>query len=297
MQKHLYAAVVEYLLHSNTSLTFAHSEGVYMQAIAMNGLSTFDLKQRASNFEQHAKVTAEKERRKAEKERIQQERAAARRAAHEAAVAEVRQKQLEAAEQVPITLQQHRYHKQHIFFDLGDVSGLLWRHVVVCRCSPAVCSSDQTRVSFHPFNSQTHTYYERRMLGVCLYALLSEQTARSSLALLLVCTQAEQQRQEDLEHNKGVSITATLTAAPLSTAVAAAKGVKRHEDKVILPASLSSELMKQRAFEHGQLFWRISARDGRSTVASALEFTAPEGVIMLPPKVTKGLWGLDVRFK
>ena len=98
-----------------------------------------------------------------------------------------------------------------------------------------------------------------------------------------------------MEHNKGVSITATLTAAPLSTAVAASKGVKRHEDKVILPASLSSELVKQRAFEHGQLFWRISARDGRSTVASALEFTAPEGVIMLPPKVAKSLWGLDVR--
>lgn len=107
--------------------------------------------------------------------------------------------------------------------------------------------------------------------------------------------QAELQRQADMEHNKGVSITATLTATALSTAVAAAKGVKRHEDKVILPASLSSELMKQRAFEHGQLFWRISARDGRSTVASVLEFTAPEGVIMLPPKVANSLWGLNVR--
>ena len=71
--------------------------------------------------------------------------------------------------------------------------------------------------------------------------------------------------------------------------------MKRHEDKVNLPASLSTELMKQRAFEHGQLFWRISARDGRSTVASVLEFTAPEGVIMLPPKVANSLWGLNVR--
>jgi hypothetical protein len=106
--------------------------------------------------------------------------------------------------------------------------------------------------------------------------------------------QAELQRQADLEHNKGISITATLTAAPLSVAVAESKGVKRHADKVILPASISNELMKQRAFEQGQSFWRISARDGRSTVASVLEFTAPDEVIMLPDKVVHSLWGLDV---
>ena len=68
--------------------------------IAMSGLSAFDLRQRASNFEQHAKKTTEKEQRKAEKERIVQERTAARRAAHEAAVSELRRKEAEQAEKV-----------------------------------------------------------------------------------------------------------------------------------------------------------------------------------------------------
>ena len=68
--------------------------------LAMSGLSTFDLKQRASHFEQHAKRTTEQEQRKAEKERIVQERTAARRAAHEAAVSELRVKEAEQAEKV-----------------------------------------------------------------------------------------------------------------------------------------------------------------------------------------------------
>jgi hypothetical protein len=103
------------------------------------------------------------------------------------------------------------------------------------------------------------------------------------------------QRQEAVEHNRGVYITATLTAAPLSPEVAQAKGVKRRDDKIILPAHLSDELMKQGAHEQGLSFWRISARDGRSTVASVLEFSAPDGVVLLPPKVIHSLWGRDVR--
>lgn len=98
-----------------------------------------------------------------------------------------------------------------------------------------------------------------------------------------------------MEHNRGVSISATLTAVPLSQEIAAAKGIKRHADKIILPARLSNEFMKQNAHELGVSFWRVSARDGRSTAATVLEFSAPDGVVMLPPKVVHSLWGLDVR--
>lgn len=81
----------------------------------------------------------------------------------------------------------------------------------------------------------------------------------------------------------------------LSSDVAEAKGIKRNADKIILPARLGHEFMKQNAHELGVAFWRISARDGRSTAASVLEFSAPDGVVMLPPKVVHSLWGLDVR--
>lgn len=107
--------------------------------------------------------------------------------------------------------------------------------------------------------------------------------------------QAELRRQEHIEHNRGVYISATLAAAPLPDATPASKGVRRRADKVVLPASLSGELMKQGAHAQGLSFWRISARDGRSTVASALEFTAPEGVVLMPRKVAHSLWGVDVR--
>ena len=107
--------------------------------------------------------------------------------------------------------------------------------------------------------------------------------------------QAELRRQEQIEHNRGVYIAATLAAAPLPEATAEQKGVRRHADKIVLPGSLSSELMKQGAHEQGLSFWRVAARDGRATVASALEFSAPEGVVLLPRKVCQSLWGTDVR--
>eukprot|EP00892_Ulva_mutabilis_P004935 jgi/Ulvmu1/2813/UM142_0011.1 len=106
---------------------------------------------------------------------------------------------------------------------------------------------------------------------------------------------AELQRQADVEHNRGVCISATLTAVPMSTEIAEAKGIKRNADKIILPARLSNEFMKQNAHELGVSFWRLSARDGRSTAASVLEFSAPDGVVMLPPKVVHSLWGLDAQ--
>lgn len=64
------------------------------------GVSKLDLQGRANKFEAHASKQLEKEYRKAEKERVLQERAAARKAAHERAVLELRRRQAEDAEQV-----------------------------------------------------------------------------------------------------------------------------------------------------------------------------------------------------
>lgn len=60
-----------------------------------------EINSRARKFEETAKQRFEAERRKAEKDRILKERARARREAHEAAVAELRRRQEEEAEQVP----------------------------------------------------------------------------------------------------------------------------------------------------------------------------------------------------
>ena len=107
---------------------------------------------------------------------------------------------------------------------------------------------------------------------------------------------AEQQRNADTEHNNGVYIEATLQAVPLPLLTAAAKGVKRNADKIVLPAHLGAELMKQSAHEaNGTAFWEVSAADGRSTCCSALDFSGPDGVVMLPPKVVHSLWGYNVR--
>lgn len=110
--------------------------------------------------------------------------------------------------------------------------------------------------------------------------------------------EAEEKRQAEMEQDKGVSIRTRLQPAALSTTVNATTGVKRHSDKVVLPASVCSELKKQRGSDEGELFWRISTTDPNLadyTVASVLEFTAPEGVIQLPPRVINRLYGLDVR--
>jgi hypothetical protein len=106
--------------------------------------------------------------------------------------------------------------------------------------------------------------------------------------------QAELRRQADMEYNRGISISATLTPAPLSPEVAATKGIKRSADKIVLPARLSEELMKQAAHEKALPFWRLSARDGRSTMAAALDYSGQDGEVLLPPKVIQSLWGLEV---
>lgn len=67
-------------------------------------LSVHDLHLRARKFEESAKQRFEVDRRKAEKERILKERARIRREAHEAAVAELRRRQEEEAEQVPVCM-------------------------------------------------------------------------------------------------------------------------------------------------------------------------------------------------
>ena len=79
------------------------SSGSIQRPISMMeglGISKLDLDKRARKFDAHASKLAAAEARKAEKERLVQERAQARKQAHEEAIAELRRRQAEEAEQV-----------------------------------------------------------------------------------------------------------------------------------------------------------------------------------------------------
>ncbi len=60
-----------------------------------------------------------------------------------------------------------------------------------------------------------------------------------------------ERRQADTEHNRGVYYRATLRAAPASAAAAAARGIRRAADKLVLPPSVGAILMAQEAFKNG----------------------------------------------
>lgn len=64
------------------------------------GVSTFDLQGRAERFANRVNDERERAKRQLEKERILQERVAARKRAHDRAMAELRRRQEEEAEQV-----------------------------------------------------------------------------------------------------------------------------------------------------------------------------------------------------
>lgn len=70
--------------------------------LRLDMLSSFELKQRASRFEQQSADKVAKDVRKQEKERLLRERIAARRRAHEQAAEELRARQAHEAEQVRV---------------------------------------------------------------------------------------------------------------------------------------------------------------------------------------------------
>lgn len=83
-----------------------------------------------------------------------------------------------------------------------------------------------------------------------------------------------------------------LAAAPASADTAAARGIKRAADKLLLPPSVGASLMAQDAPKNGAMLFEVAASNGGKTHAGVLEFTAPEGVVLLPEKVANCLWGL-----
>lgn len=95
-------------------------------------------------------------------------------------------------------------------------------------------------------------------------------------------------REEDLERNRGVAFVQTLR--PELTLAAETKGIVRRADKITLPRSASLDLERQQASRHGQLFFELSnASTGRTTHASILDFSAPEGTVGLPAEVLANL--------
>lgn len=104
--------------------------------------------------------------------------------------------------------------------------------------------------------------------------------------------QEEERHQQDLEDNRGVSLRVQLAAAPVDAQSVAARGIKRAADKLILPPSVGAALMDQDAPKNGAMLFEVAVSNGGKTHAGVLEFTAPEGVVLLPEKVANWLWGL-----
>mmetsp|Transcript_75101 Transcript_75101/g.149128 ORF Transcript_75101/g.149128 Transcript_75101/m.149128 type:complete len:441 (-) Transcript_75101:272-1594(-) len=98
-------------------------------------------------------------------------------------------------------------------------------------------------------------------------------------------------RDIDLERNRGVAFVRSGLQPQLSHA-AEAKGIRRSQDKISLPRSCQTELDEQHASKNGQLFFELSTASGRTTCASILDFSAPEGTVGLPAPVLRCL-GLD----
>ncbi len=143
--------------------------------------------------------------------------------------------------------------------------------------------------------------------------------------------QAAKAREELTEWNRGVFWSADLVALEADAASVVARGIRRAKDKVhlphpfgesspaqgarppaahrhvklahdllppllrpqvVLPPSAGASLMAQDAPRNGAMLFRLRSRaTGAVTHAGLLDFTAPEGVALLPRKVRECLYG------
>ncbi|PNH03896.1 Ubiquitin fusion degradation protein 1, partial [Tetrabaena socialis] len=127
---------------------------------------------------------------------------------------------------------------------------------------------------------------------------------------------------QEREDNRGVFLRVELQALPMFEA--SAKGVKRSKDKLILPPSVGASLMGQDASKNGAMLFQVALPSAASAAPSAssaaagpagpslaqqqhprqpqagssgrthagvLEFSAPEGTVLLPRKVAQSLYG------
>lgn len=83
--------------------------------------------------------------------------------------------------------------------------------------------------------------------------------------------QEEERLQQELEENRGVSLHLKLSAAPADMAAAAARGIKRAADKLLLSASAGSSLMNMDASKNGAMLFEVAASNGGRTHAGVLE--------------------------
>ncbi|MEW5303462.1 MAG: hypothetical protein WDW36_006150 [Sanguina aurantia] len=122
-----------------------------------------------------------------------------------------------------------------------------------------------------------------------------EQDREEQRRLALDAQLAREKEEQDLawqetEHNRGVYLRVELLALAADESVAITKGIKRSADKVFLPPSVGSHLMGQDAQKNGAPLFQLSTPHGSVTHAGVLEFTAPEGVVLLPVKVARCLF-------
>ncbi|GMH35773.1 hypothetical protein BSKO_03641 [Bryopsis sp. KO-2023] len=104
--------------------------------------------------------------------------------------------------------------------------------------------------------------------------------------------EAEEERQQAVrESNRGVFWEKRYVAVPIPDSMGAEKGIKRVSDKILLPSSVSNDLMDQGSSRNGAMLFEVATPSGRSTHAGLLEFTAAEGTVGLPRKVIRSLWG------
>ena len=98
------------------------------------------------------------------------------------------------------------------------------------------------------------------------------------------------------ERNRGVVWRADLRPVALPRSVAESKGLRRADDKILLPPSAGRWLMDQCAMKNGAMFFEVACPAlGTRTHAGLLEFTAEEGTVGLPDAVCLALAGPDRR--
>lgn len=123
----------------------------------------------------------------------------------------------------------------------------------------------------------------------------AEARRRERLAALELAREAEEARAQQLrERNGGCYLRLVLQAAPAQDEQERAqRGLRRSADKILLPPSAGRALMDQGVMWSGSAntFELAAASTGARTHAGLLDFTAPEGVVMIPRKVAECLWG------
>lgn len=97
------------------------------------------------------------------------------------------------------------------------------------------------------------------------------------LPFLFCCVQEEERLQQELEENRGVSLHLQLAAAPADMAAAAARGIRRAADKLVLPASAGASLTHQDASKNGVSLFEVAASNGGRTHAGVLEVRTAAG--------------------